>query len=204
MTLDNSSMETEDIQRTRKNNYQVKKNFFKGKTFTINEKSFENTDDSEIYMENMRKIIIENGGKIMDHSEKAHFIIQEDGFAAGIWSNLDSNGAIDDKNRRVIHFRWVTESLKENALLDEVNAMHLCPMPRAIPVKSFEAITVEFTLCEDIDKVVFPSMATLYGFNRKYEDGVTDYLVVFGTDIEKSKTIRHCLKHFKKKMPHIV
>jgi hypothetical protein len=112
VTHDNSSVDSEDIQRIRKNNYQVKKNFFNGQTFTINEKSFENTDDAEIYMENMRKIIIENGGRVLDHSDKAHFIIQEDGFATGIWNNLNNNGAIDLKNRRVIHFRWVQECLE--------------------------------------------------------------------------------------------
>jgi hypothetical protein len=47
-------------------------------------------------------------------------------------------------------------------------------------------------------------MADLYGFKKKYEDGVTDYLVVFGSNIEKSKTARHCLKHFKKRIPQIV
>jgi hypothetical protein len=46
----------------------VKKNFFKNLTFAINESSFDETLDKEEYLECMRRIIYENGGKIVDFS----------------------------------------------------------------------------------------------------------------------------------------
>jgi len=51
----------------------------------------------------MRKLIIENGGIIVDSEQKANFSIIADGHQADIFQL----GGVDDLNRNIVHFRWV-------------------------------------------------------------------------------------------------
>jgi glutamate dehydrogenase/leucine dehydrogenase len=77
----------------------------------------------------MRRMLIENGGKVVDKSDNARYIICEDGFNKKLWVN--DNEKVDEKNRIIIHFRWVEECIKENKMLGYTEAYHLMPMPMA-------------------------------------------------------------------------
>lgn len=44
-------------------------------TFAINEDSFEDNDEKETYLEYMRRTIIENGGVVVESSNKANYLI---------------------------------------------------------------------------------------------------------------------------------
>jgi len=57
-----------------------------GKIFGINKDSFaQSKGNSEKLIQGMERMIIENGGRVIDNFEKAMFIIQEDGFNPNIW-----------------------------------------------------------------------------------------------------------------------
>jgi len=55
----------------------VRQNIFKGKLFAICHESY---SDSQVDVNYMEKVIIENGGRVIDDAAKAKFILQEDGF----------------------------------------------------------------------------------------------------------------------------
>jgi len=51
----------------------------------------------------MRKLIIENGGIIVDAEKPANFSIIADGHKPDIFQL----GGVDELNRNIVHFRWV-------------------------------------------------------------------------------------------------
>lgn len=74
---------------------------------------------------------------------------------------------VDKHNRKVIHFRWVEESLKANHFLDDVNCLHLCPLPKKVPIEAFKDVHVKFTLVNNPkEKIIFDYLTDLYGFTR--------------------------------------
>lgn len=160
----NGTLSVEDMQRFRKQQYNVKRGLFKNHTFVINEDTFEDNDDKADNIENMIRNIIENGGKVIPNGSKCHYIIQEDGYDPAIWNTL---GNVDKMDRKVIHYRWVEECIKKNSILDDANCMHLLPLPQRIPVTEFETVNVALTLFEKADKDVFDRLVKLYGFGSK-------------------------------------
>lgn len=60
----------------------MRQNIFKGKLFAICHESY---SDSQVDINYMEKVIIENGGRVIDDAAKAKFILQEDGFNQLIW-----------------------------------------------------------------------------------------------------------------------
>jgi hypothetical protein len=111
----------------RKSSYIVKKNIFNNQTFAILEKSFLQ-HDNEDYIEGMRRTIIENGGQVVQSDKKANYIIFEDGYDNNIWRNANDDQT-DELNRFIVHFRWVEECIRKNAVLEHLQQLHLCPLP---------------------------------------------------------------------------
>jgi BRCA1 C Terminus (BRCT) domain len=125
-----------------------------------------------------------------------------------IWTKTgDYNEVVDELNRKIISFRWVMESLKHNFFISRVKSMHLCPLPRKVPIEDFKNTVIEFTCIDKPEsRELFKELAELYGFTRKLQDGLTTHIVVWDEEsVKKSKTIYNVNKSFKKgKMPHIV
>ncbi len=76
---------------------------FQGSSFFINEESFEGEEPS--YFENMRNLIIENGGIFVEKGKKSNYLIQADGHDQRVWESADVGCSLDDKNRILVHFR---------------------------------------------------------------------------------------------------
>ena len=58
---------------------------------------------------------------------------------------------VDNKNRKVVHFRWLEECVHNNIIIDQELAMHLCPFPQKVPVSEFEQVSIAFSqlkMCE--------------------------------------------------------
>lgn len=124
----------------RRQNYSVKRGLFKNQTFAISEDSFANEgaivttfgefDSKEELMEHMIRQIIENGGKVVDDKTKSHYIVTEDGTHQKIWDLLGGSGApVDNLNRKIVHFRWVTACIERQQMLDDNDQLHLLPLP---------------------------------------------------------------------------
>jgi hypothetical protein len=89
VAVTNNLLRSEDINKHRKNAYNVKRGLFKNMTFAIKEDcydsdqgvtivtSFGEFESKEEIIEYMTRAIFENGGKVVPHS--AHYIITEDG-----------------------------------------------------------------------------------------------------------------------------
>lgn len=76
--LNNSSLSSEDIQKYRKQNYNVKRGLFLNLTFAIHEDTFPENEDKADIIENIIRNIIENGGKVIPYSKtsnKCHYAI---------------------------------------------------------------------------------------------------------------------------------
>ena len=96
----NSSLSTEDMQKFRKHNYNVKRGLFKGITFAIRDETFDEIevgqrkltrfgefDSKEQMIETMIRTIIENGGKVVpSQGATSQYIITEDGADPTIWN----------------------------------------------------------------------------------------------------------------------
>mmetsp|Transcript_5604 Transcript_5604/g.9649 ORF Transcript_5604/g.9649 Transcript_5604/m.9649 type:complete len:115 (+) Transcript_5604:853-1197(+) len=84
-------------------------------------------------------------------------------------------------------------------MLKQSEAIHLNPLPHKVPVKGFEKACVDLTLVQnELDMHIFSSLIKMFGFQRKFEDGKTTHLIVFGEDYERSKKLQH-IKSFKRK-----
>lgn len=60
-----------------------------------------------------RRMVIENGGRVLDDDSKSNYVIAEDGYRKDIWTVI-SNGKGDEKHRLIVHRRWVEACIKEN------------------------------------------------------------------------------------------
>jgi hypothetical protein len=56
----------------------------------------------------MEKVIIENGGRVIDDYKAAMYKVQEDGFDSSIWDNQE-----ETNKERIVHFRFIEQSVKE-------------------------------------------------------------------------------------------
>ena len=52
----------------------------------------------------MEKVIIENGGRVIEDTETAMYILQEDGFDSAIWQKRNEE---DSAAQHYIHFRYI-------------------------------------------------------------------------------------------------
>ena len=149
----------------------MKRNLFQKATFAIDEDSFRKQDVKEGELEGMKRLIVENGGVVVNMKDGAHYLVQEDGSNNNIWAKaFDGNDIMDEKNRKIIHFRWVIECINQNHLLNQTNAVHLCPLPQRVPIASFQDLAIEFTLFPEVDKYVFNKIAELYGFKITFKE----------------------------------
>ena len=88
----------------------------------------------------MERMIIENGGRVIDDTNHSMFVIHEDGHNVNIWNEGDEEPAETPAGQtkpKAIHFRWVQECINVQAELSADEAMHLCPLPHKVPIKSF-------------------------------------------------------------------
>ena len=96
-------------------------------------------------MENLKKTIIENGGKLVNITDKSNYLIHEDGFDPHIWSKTnDDNTVVDGFDRLVVSHRWVTESIRFNYPISTVRSLHLCPLPHPVPFPLFNCLSLFF------------------------------------------------------------
>lgn len=116
----------------------------------------------------MIKTIMEYGGKVIqtNKSIKSHYLICEDGSVKDIWNNV-SSAVLDKLNRKIVHFRWVKESIKGNFIINDFDCLYLYPLPKKVPIIEFQQAILLFTRCQgkERDEHVFRKLATLYGFN---------------------------------------
>lgn len=124
---------------------------FKNATFAINEEAYSAAagtetlvrswgefDSAEDMIEYMARMIIENGGKVVDMSHKANYVVTEDGTVPDIWQKVGQGSYVLDRmNRKVIHFRWVLACIEKNKLVDDQETMHLLPLPHRVPIPAF-------------------------------------------------------------------
>ena len=81
------------------------------------DESFKASNVSEDEIEGMKRVIFQNGGKVVDKDAKANFVIYEDGWDPLVWqNNLMTCG--DSLNRNVVHYRWIEACIKENMIFD--------------------------------------------------------------------------------------
>lgn len=104
----------------------------------------------------------------------------------------------DDKQRNIVHYRWVDECIRQQEILMHHEQLHLVPLPHKAPNLNFASIlqpafqrqlgipenelhngSIAFTLVTD---QVFESLAELYGIQNKFKDGVTKYIVCVSED----------------------
>jgi hypothetical protein len=72
MTKDNNNLSKDELNRKRQITYKTKKNLFNGTTFAIDEESF-GKNENEI--EGMKRLIMENGGKLVELKDKSHYLV---------------------------------------------------------------------------------------------------------------------------------
>jgi len=114
-------------------NYKMKLNLFKNMTFAIASESFQEVhsgSQADFQIEQVRKFVQEYGGKLVHETDKAIYVVAEDGYLQNIWSQ----GFLDELNRKIVHLRWVKECVKVKAVLDHSTSMHLNPLPHAVPL----------------------------------------------------------------------
>ena len=112
----------------------------------------------------MEKVIIQNGGVVIDSVEEAAIIIQEDGYDPKIWQH-------DAKTQSFVHFRFIQECIAQNNFLSHEDGLYLCPLPQAIPVRIFSKIAIEFSLVtNELDELVFGELIKLYGIKRGFRE----------------------------------
>ncbi len=143
----------------RKQQYNVKRNLFQGKTFTIKEDSFELNEDGglaraassigefesrEALVEYMERNIIENGGKIIRQNAStgrqvaSNFVIVEDGDDPDIWTKVSAGNVVDKMNRKIVHYRFIEHCLSRALFVEDYETkMHLLPLPQRVPIPSF-------------------------------------------------------------------
>lgn len=107
----------------------MKRNLFESKTFAILEDSFADVDDLDC----TKRLLIENGGRVVEANAKANYAIFEDGHDPEIWK-VFASGGVDSMNRNIVHPRWVEKCVKEGQLFDHLNAYHLSPLPMKVPL----------------------------------------------------------------------
>jgi hypothetical protein len=152
---------TSDAQKKR-SRIVVKKTIFTGKTFAINQVSFNKKTAKDF--EDMERVIISNGGVMIDSIEDAAFVIQEDGFDPNIWNKMD-------EEINYVHFRYIQECIAENQSLSHEDGIYLCPTPQALPVRAFAGITIETCLVTNqLDELVYCKLIELYGFKRGFRE----------------------------------
>ena len=208
----NKSLSTEEVNKFRRLQYNVKRGLFKNQTFAINEeaylapfkdgsgeeegpiiRSFGEFDAKEEMLERMIQLIIENGGKVVDISQKSHYFITEDGTDSQIWNHLGNGDHLLDRlNRKTIHFRWILQCIQKNQMVDERDQMHLLPLPHRIPVKQFEQAIVTLTLFDPNDREVFECLVKLYGFGTTKNPSKCTHIVVHKEELLiSSKTLEY-------------
>lgn len=141
-------------------------------TFVILSSSFYDKEDETAadLVEITRRQIIENGGRVLDDDQKSNYVIAEDGYRQDVWTVL-SSGKGDEKQRLIVHRRWVEACIKENQIFDHENAYHLCPLPQKTPISVFKNVTIAFCLfTSELDKVIFETLANLAGFKNKFKE----------------------------------
>lgn len=67
-------------------------------------------------MEGIRRRIFEYGGKVVGEQDRANYVVQEDGHFADIW-NTEDQCMQDDKQRNIVHYRWVDECIRQQEIL---------------------------------------------------------------------------------------
>lgn len=87
-----------DTQKKRQK-IKVKSTIFSMKTFAINKESFIHKTSKDF--DDLERIIISNGGTVIDSLEGTAFVIQEDGYDQDIWDKLD------ESNTSFVHFRFI-------------------------------------------------------------------------------------------------
>jgi hypothetical protein len=184
----NQGASNEDMQRLRKQQYNVKRNTFKNLTFTIKQDSFKlNYSNGEPIMisfgefdtlddmfELMTRNIIENGGKVLASDNggavRSNYIIMDDGSDPKIWDKLGQGSMVDQLNRKIINYRWVEHCIQRGQHEEDSDKMHLLPLPVKVPLPAFRAATVTLTLFEKSDREVFEFLVGLYGFSRNPDE----------------------------------
>ena len=72
----------------------------------------------------MEKLIIENGGRLIEDSRKAIYELMEDGFDNQIWFKKLKD---EPECTNVVHFRFVEACIEQKAVLRCEESMHLWP-----------------------------------------------------------------------------
>jgi hypothetical protein len=145
----NETISQDDIHKFRRTHYNVKRGLFKNNTFAINEdaylahlphgsaieKPWGEFDTGADMIEHMARLIIENGGKVVDITHKSNYVITDDGTIPDIWEKVGQGASVLDKlNRKVIHFRWILACIEKNKMIEDSETMHLLPLPHRVPI----------------------------------------------------------------------
>ena len=135
-------------------------------TFAVLAGSFEAR--GEIFFESIRKKIIENGGVIVNENQKAHYVMFEDGYEPSLWKKyIDMK---DELGRNIVSYRFIDLCIERGEILNHENAMHICPLPQAIPVKALSHLSISFTCCDRFDRDIWEGVCRLYGINIKEQE----------------------------------
>lgn len=81
----------------------MKSNLFGNKIFAIDEDSFA---AESAFLERCRRLLVENGGRVVSTNAKANYVLFEDGTDPEIWKKL-AQSSTDEKARNIVHPRWV-------------------------------------------------------------------------------------------------
>ena len=69
--------------------YRVKMNIFDGQTFAVLSETFFRAGETLDFVESINRRILESGGRVVAQDQRANYVVQEDGFFAGIWQTED-------------------------------------------------------------------------------------------------------------------
>jgi len=94
--------------------------------------------------------------------------------------------------------------VKERAEMQTSDALHLCPLPHKVPLKAFKGFCIELSnAATELELLIFTELTKLYGFQKRWQDGLTTHLVMLNTeDLSRSKKLEQ-IKKFKKQ-PELV
>ena len=90
------------------------------------------------------------------------------------------------------------ECVKERAEMQTSDALHLCPLPHKVPLRLFKTYCIELSNAgTELELLIFTELTKLYGFQKRWQDGLTTHLVVLNTeDLSRSKKLEQ-IKKFK-------
>ena len=99
-------------------------------TFAILGQSFIDAGESSDFVEGVKRRIIEYGGKVVRSTDRANYVVHEDGYREDIWRLQEMN---DEMNRNIVHYRWVDDCITNQGCFIQELRLDMYPLPHKVP-----------------------------------------------------------------------